>query len=127
MSDIELVGEGSQDAAALPTMIDALRARCYTFATVREYVENALPSARRTFPETGHTIANTHGFLSFWQRQGGLPVFGFPLTEVSARLAGVTARCPWAGKDDTSALLVLRRGQRRGGRRSRVGRGRRGR
>ncbi|HEX5506698.1 MAG TPA: polysaccharide deacetylase family protein [Thermomicrobiales bacterium] len=78
------VGEGSRDAAALPAMIDNLRARGYGFATVRDYVENALPSARRAFPETGHTIANSHGFLSFWLRQGGLPVFGFPLTDERA-------------------------------------------
>ena len=86
------VGEGSQDAAALPTMIDALRARGYAFATVREYVENALPSARRTFPETGHTIANTHSFLAFWQRQGGLPVFGFPLTDEIAERDPATGK-----------------------------------
>ncbi|MCC6626077.1 MAG: hypothetical protein IT340_01620 [Chloroflexi bacterium] len=30
------------------------------------------------FPETGHTIG--YGFKTFWQQQGGLLVFGYPLT-----------------------------------------------
>ena len=36
-------------------------------------------SNRRYYPETGHTLQ--HGFLEFWERNGGLPVFGYPLTE----------------------------------------------
>lgn len=32
------------------------------------------------FPETGHTLA--YGFREFYERQGGLPIFGLPLTEV---------------------------------------------
>jgi hypothetical protein len=50
----------------------------------------ALPSARRAplagpaervrhFPETGHNLIE--GFKYFWERNGGLPVFGYPLTE----------------------------------------------
>ncbi len=31
------------------------------------------------FPETGHTIAR--GFLAFWKANGGLEIFGYPLTE----------------------------------------------
>ena len=31
------------------------------------------------FAETGHTLG--FGFKSFWQQHGGLPVFGYPLTE----------------------------------------------
>jgi hypothetical protein len=31
------------------------------------------------FAETGHALAS--GFKTFWERGGGLPVFGFPLTE----------------------------------------------
>ncbi|WP_051914481.1 glycosyl hydrolase family 18 protein [Thermorudis peleae] len=34
---------------------------------------------RLYFPETGHSLA--YGFKAFWQRSGGLPVFGYPLTE----------------------------------------------
>lgn len=32
------------------------------------------------FPETGHTLA--YNFREFYDRQGGLPIFGFPITEV---------------------------------------------
>jgi len=31
------------------------------------------------FPETGHAISGR--FLTFWQNDGGLPVFGYPLTD----------------------------------------------
>ncbi len=34
---------------------------------------------RRYFPETGHTLA--YGFLRFWLRNGGLTVFGYPISE----------------------------------------------
>ena len=34
---------------------------------------------RRYFPETGHSLS--HGFKAFWERSGGLPIFGYPLTE----------------------------------------------
>ncbi|MCX7622719.1 MAG: glycosyl hydrolase family 18 protein, partial [Thermomicrobium sp.] len=41
----------------------------------------AFPSTpeRRYFPETGHSLS--FGFKAFWERSGGLPVFGYPLTE----------------------------------------------
>lgn len=32
------------------------------------------------FPETGHTL--TGKFKDFWEKNGGLPIFGFPITEV---------------------------------------------
>jgi hypothetical protein len=38
------------------------------------------------FPETGHTLRA--GFLSYWERNGGLATFGYPLTE---EFAGVAA------------------------------------
>ena len=34
---------------------------------------------RRFFPETGHSLA--YGFLDYWQRHGGLYVFGYPISE----------------------------------------------
>jgi hypothetical protein len=34
---------------------------------------------RRFFPETSHTLAGS--FHDYWVRNGGLPVFGFPVTE----------------------------------------------
>jgi hypothetical protein len=42
---------------------------CFTFADV----------AAKVFPETGHTVGGR--FLDYWQANGGLPVFGYPLTE----------------------------------------------
>lgn len=43
---------------------------CFTF--------NPLPSVRY-FWETRHYVQ--HGFLAYWEQFGGLPVFGYPLTE----------------------------------------------
>lgn len=31
------------------------------------------------FPETGHSLS--YAFLGYWQRNGGLPVFGYPISE----------------------------------------------
>jgi LPXTG-site transpeptidase (sortase) family protein len=36
--------------------------------------------APRWFAETGHTLA--YSFGQFWDRHGGLPIFGYPITEV---------------------------------------------
>ncbi|NJN15009.1 MAG: hypothetical protein HC822_01200 [Oscillochloris sp.] len=33
----------------------------------------------RYFPETGHTLAPE--FLNYWQRNGGLPIYGYPISE----------------------------------------------
>ncbi|MCX7791937.1 MAG: S8 family peptidase, partial [Chloroflexaceae bacterium] len=33
----------------------------------------------RYFPETGHTLRGA--FLRYWERYGGLPIFGFPISE----------------------------------------------
>jgi hypothetical protein len=37
-------------------------------------------AASQTFPETGFTVSDTHGFLSYWQKYGGLAVYGYPIT-----------------------------------------------
>ncbi|MBO9317494.1 MAG: peptidase S8 [Chloroflexus sp.] len=34
---------------------------------------------RRYFPETGHTLGG--GFRTYWEQNGGLPIFGFPISE----------------------------------------------
>ncbi len=67
------VGAASQDGPALPTIIDRLRERGYRFATVRDF----LP-APRTFAQTGQTLGGR--FLGYWEANGGLAVFGYPLT-----------------------------------------------
>lgn len=33
------------------------------------------------FKETGHTLSDEHGFLSYWRKNGGLAQFGYPTTE----------------------------------------------
>jgi peptidoglycan/xylan/chitin deacetylase (PgdA/CDA1 family) len=71
------VGSQSQDGPALGGVIDGLRARGYRFATVDELAGASNQS--RYFPETGKTVG--HAFLRFWNRFGGLPVFGYPLTD----------------------------------------------
>jgi hypothetical protein len=37
------------------------------------------PAGELAFPETGHRIASP--FYPFWEEQGGLPIFGYPLTD----------------------------------------------
>ncbi len=73
------VGAASQDAAALPAMIDGLRTRGYRFATARQLlVGTPPPAAERYFPETGYTVRGN--FLRYWNAHGGLAVFGYPLS-----------------------------------------------
>lgn len=43
---------------------------------------------RRFFPETGQWLA--YGFKEYWEREGGLPVFGYPLTPEYDTGAGAT-------------------------------------
>lgn len=42
------------------------------------------------FPETGHALG--YGFKSFWQQHGGLPVFGYPLTDEFSETDPTTGR-----------------------------------
>jgi peptidoglycan-N-acetylglucosamine deacetylase len=83
------VGAASQDAAALPAMIDGLRDRGYRFVTVKQYVDGTISPAQRYFPQTDKTL---HGnFLLYWDRFGGLPVFGYPITD-EFKEGGVTVQ-----------------------------------
>ena len=69
------------DVLALPAVVEQLRARGYRFATIPD-LARGLPAPEpdlRFFPETGYTVG--HGFLRYWQRFGGLPIFGYPLTD----------------------------------------------
>jgi glucose/arabinose dehydrogenase len=47
-------------------------------------LNNVVPKAHAAddifFKETGQTLSDKHGFLSYWQSHGGLPQFGYPLT-----------------------------------------------
>ena len=33
-----------------------------------------------TFPQTGFTLSDAHGFLGYWQAHGGLAQFGYPIS-----------------------------------------------
>src|SRR5215203_1237407 len=33
-----------------------------------------------TFPQTGFTLSDAHGFLTYWQSHGGLAQFGYPIS-----------------------------------------------
>lgn len=48
-------------------------------AAVWNYFDAAYPiETYHYFPQTGYTVAN--GFLRYWEKNGGLDVFGYPLT-----------------------------------------------
>jgi hypothetical protein len=34
----------------------------------------------QTFPQTGYTVSDEHGFLAYWRKYGGLAVFGYPIS-----------------------------------------------
>lgn len=74
------VGQGQSVTAALTAALDSGQLDSSDFSAAVERV-NTLRSgltSRRYFPETGHWVS--HGFLSYWVRFGGLPVFGYPIT-----------------------------------------------
>lgn len=48
-----------------------------------------LPANRVYFPQTGHYLAD--GFLAYWQHFGGLPVFGYPISE-EFQQSGITVQ-----------------------------------
>jgi hypothetical protein len=53
--------------------------------------ESSIPPDRFYFPETGHTLGGP--FLGHWQNTGGLPVYGYPISEE------VTEVSPTDGKE----------------------------
>jgi beta-N-acetylhexosaminidase len=73
-----------QGQAAVTALADALNngrldtsafsASIQRVAALRESLATS-----RFFPETGHTVSL--GFLAYWDRFGGLPVFGYPITD----------------------------------------------
>lgn len=73
------VGAASQDSAALQGIIYDLRSRGYRFATIGDFLGGPLAPDQIYFPETGHFLS--HGMLSYWLAFGGLPVFGYPITD----------------------------------------------
>ena len=64
----------------------------------------------RYFPETDHLVA--HGFLRYWETFGGLPVFGYPISEEFVENGVVVqyferARFEWHPGSDPSHFDVL--------------------
>lgn len=45
----------------------------------REFEPGSPESGQRFFPETNHSLSGV--FLQFWQKRGGLPIFGYPISE----------------------------------------------
>lgn len=46
--------------------------------SARQSCPASAPTGCRCFPETGHTVCGR--FLTFWQQNGGLPGFGYPIS-----------------------------------------------
>lgn len=75
------VSQGQTVVAALAQALDSgqLNADDFNAAVQRiSALRNDLASSR-FFPETGYSVS--HGFLAYWDHFGGLPVFGFPITD----------------------------------------------
>src|SRR3712207_4208150 len=66
------------------TLKESLVRRLYIIAIFVALVAAGLPyhrasaQAQRCFPETGQCISGR--FRAYWEQNGGLPVFGFPIT-----------------------------------------------
>lgn len=53
-------------------------------------VAEAAQTTGQFFPETGHTVSGK--FLEYWQANGGLPVYGYPITEAQSELDPETGK-----------------------------------
>jgi len=75
------VGQGQRVAAALAAALDdgRLDAGAFEAAAGRVAALRQSLAPKLEFPETGHGIGGA--FLNYWERFGGLPVFGFPITD----------------------------------------------
>lgn len=62
-----------------PAKDDPVIATKLTFWESNGQITRRVGTGSRFFPETGHTLGGE--FLTFWDRHGGLAVFGYPLTE----------------------------------------------
>ncbi|HET7035655.1 MAG TPA: glycoside hydrolase family 3 N-terminal domain-containing protein [Thermomicrobiaceae bacterium] len=75
------VDQGQAAVAALASALDAGQLDAGDFAAAAQRVSNLRQgeAAGRFFPETGHRLSS--GFLAYWNQFGGLPVFGYPITD----------------------------------------------
>ncbi len=74
------VNQGVNVTAALANALDdgQLNANDFNSAVQRVSDLRSGFASTRFFPETGFSIS--HGFLSYWNKFGGLPVFGYPIS-----------------------------------------------
>ncbi len=75
------VNQGINVAAALANALDGGQLDASDFNAAVQRVTNLRNSfaSTRYFPETGFSIS--HGFLAYWNKFGGLPVFGYPISD----------------------------------------------
>jgi len=85
---LSVTAPGSLAAGPFSVQVDGsaadLKTIDVTLAATRPVALDRVPPVANTatqtyFPPVGHTLKNA--FLKFWQQNGGLPVFGYPLTE----------------------------------------------
>ncbi|HMQ33990.1 MAG TPA: hypothetical protein PKD53_24875 [Chloroflexaceae bacterium] len=68
------------------------------FLTIAAAPRAEAQAATRCFPETGHCIGGP--ILRYWERRGGLPVFGYPITEQRVEtVEGRTIPVQWFERD----------------------------
>lgn len=81
------------DGNIQPSMDDPVIARKLTFWESNGQITRRVSTGDRVFTETGKSLSGP--FLTFWERHGGVAVFGFPITEEFDEVSltdGVTRR-----------------------------------
>ena len=79
-----------------PRPYDVLLGRLGVASLARRGIDwKTLPTAAPAsgchfFPETGHNLCQP--FLSYWQSHGGLPIYGFPISEAHAEVSPTDGR-----------------------------------
>lgn len=73
----------------LPNYTGATQAQIDLSSRVYNYFAGSSGSAFRFFPETNQSLGN--GFFKFWNTQGGLDMFGYPLTSETSQ-GGLTVQ-----------------------------------
>jgi hypothetical protein len=68
-----------------PEPLGVVALRDLAYGGAEALAETTGEAAGRRFPETGHTLRGA--FLDFWERGGGLEVFGLPLSEEITAIA----------------------------------------
>src|SRR6476469_6888204 len=53
---------------------------------------SAAPESDIHFPQTGVTLSDTHGFLTYWQSHGGLAQFGYPIAPETVEVSPTDGR-----------------------------------